>query len=306
MGPTAAGKTPLAVHLVRHFPCEIISVDSAMIYRGMNIGTAKPTADVLAIAPHRLIDKLDPAQRYSAGQFCADALAEIADIHAHGRIPLLVGGTMLYFRTLQQGLAKLPKADLNLRAELQKQAQQFGWPTLHAQLAQVDPAAAARIQATDGQRIQRALEVYQLTGKAISTWHTEDTHPLHNYTVHNLALAPTDRAHLHTRIAQRFAQMLAQGFVDEVRHLYTRGDLNPDLPALRSVGYRQVWAYLAGEISYDYMHEQAIAATRQLAKRQMTWLRSWPEITWFASDAPDLYTQVGSWMQANLRSMLLP
>jgi len=284
-GPTASGKTPLAIHLVQHFPCEIVSVDSAMVYRGMNIGTAKPDAEVLRTAPHRLIDILDPSVSYSAGQFRVDALREIEDIIANKKIPLLVGGTMMYFRVLQQGLATLPKADLTLRAELQSQAEKEGWEFLHEQLALIDPVAAQRISSRDTQRIQRALEVYQLTGKTITALQLEDTNPLSGYHIYNLALAPADRSKLHERIAMRFDQMLSSGFVEEVITLFARGDLTPEMPSIRSVGYRQAWDYLAGVSSYTDMREKAIIATRQLAKRQMTWLRSWPGVEWLDADS---------------------
>jgi tRNA dimethylallyltransferase len=294
MGPTASGKTPLAVELVQRFPCEIISVDSAMVYRDMDIGTAKPDAETLSIAPHRLIDILDPKQPYSAGQFRTDALREINDIITHGKIPLLVGGTMMYFRVLQQGLARLPKADEKVRAELQARAEREGWNELHAWLASVDSDAASRIKPQDGQRIQRALEVFMLTGKTISSWQTEDTSPLSDYRVINIVLAPHERARLHQRIAQRFALMLEQGFEDEVRRLYMRGDLTSELPSIRSVGYRQMWAFLSGEISHAEMCDQAVAATRQLAKRQMTWLRSWPEAMWLDADSQAIIDQACS------------
>lgn len=292
LGPTASGKTPLAVELVQRFPLSIISVDSAMVYRDMNIGTAKPSADILKIAPHRLIDLLDPSEVYSAGQFRQDALREIDDILQQEQTPLLVGGSMLYFRILTQGLAPLPKADPETRATLQARMQQEGVEALHAFLASVDPIAASRIQPRDGQRIQRALEVYLLTGKTITAWQTEATRPLSGYKVHFLCLAPSDRAALHSRIERRFDEMLEQGFIEEVKRLYERGDLTTELPSIRSVGYSQAWQYLAGVCDYQAMREQAIAATRQLAKRQMTWLRSWPEITWFDADARDVQDQV--------------
>lgn len=278
MGPTASGKTQLAVELVQQFPLEIISVDSAMVYRGMDIGTAKPDAETLKIAPHRLIDIVDPAQSYSAGQFRQDALREIEDIIAQGKTPLLVGGTMLYFRVLQQGLAKLPPANKELRAELEERCEKEGWEALHAELAKIDSKAAERIKPQDSQRIQRALEVYQLTGIPISDWQQSSTSPLANYQIHNVALMPEDRAALHTRIEQRFDAILAAGFEEEVKKLRQRKDIHLDLPSMRSVGYKQMWQYLAGELTYDQMREQAIAATRQLAKRQITWLRSWPDL----------------------------
>ncbi len=265
MGPTASGKTPLAIKLVQQFPCEIISVDSAMIYRGMDIGTAKPDAETLRIAPHRLIDICDPAESYSAGRFREDVLREIDNIISAGKIPLLVGGTMLYFRVLLQGIAGLPCADEGLRAVLTARAEQDGWAALHADLAQVDPAAAARIHTNDAQRIQRALEVYQLTGKSITELQQTDTAPLAGYDVLQLALMPSSRERLHQRIAERFHLMLEQGFIDEVKKLVERGDLSAELTSIRSVGYRQVWDYLAGNMDENTMQESAIAATRQLA-----------------------------------------
>lgn len=292
MGPTAAGKTALAVQLVQYFPCEIVSVDSAMVYRGMDIGTAKPDAATLKIAPHHLIDLVDPAVAYSAGQFRTDALRVIAEIRAREHIPLLVGGTMLYFRALQQGLADLPAANPDLRQQLKKIAEEGGWPVLHAKLMQVDPVAASRIAANDAQRIQRALEVYQVTGKPISEWQKDDKNPFTEERMINIGLMPSNRAILHERIVLRFDEMLRAGLVEEVKKLYERGDLSPDLPALRSVGYRQVWEYLAGHYSYNEMREKAIIATRQLAKRQMTWLRSWPAISLLDSEAPDTFAQI--------------
>lgn len=291
MGPTASGKTPLAIELVQKFPCEIISVDSAMVYRGMNIGTAKPDAATLKIAPHRLIDICDPADAYSAGKFREDALREIADVHAAGKIPLLVGGTMMYFRVLLQGMAELPRADDGLRSQLNERAAHEGWEVLHAELASVDPVAAAKIHANDAQRIQRALEVYMLTGKPISSLQRDDTSPLAGFNVLQLALMPASRALLHERIAQRFDQMLSAGFVDEVRELYARGDLSPELSSIRSVGYRQVWDYLAGIVDEKTMRETAIAATRQLAKRQITWLRTWQDCHYLESESVDLLGQ---------------
>lgn len=287
MGPTASGKTALAVSLVERFPMDIISVDSAMVYRGMDIGTAKPDAEILKRAPHRLINLLDPSEAYSAGRFREDALREIADIHAKGRIPLLVGGTMLYFRALYQGIAGMPKASPDIRANLEDRASEAGWSALHVELMQLDPDAGARIHPNDSQRIQRALEVYLLSGKTLTDWQREDTSPLAGMRVLHLALAPSDRAVLHARIAERFDLMLAEGFLEEVRGLYARGDLSPALPSMRSVGYRQAWAYLSGEVDVATMREQAIAATRQLAKRQLTWLRSWPEVQWFEAGHED-------------------
>ena len=276
MGPTASGKTPIAIELANEFPLEIISVDSAMVYRGLNIGTAKPTSAELKKAPHHLIDIRDPKEIYSAGEFYQDAFAAIEIIKAKGKIPLLVGGTMLYFRVLQKGMAHLPKADPILRRKLQQQIEQTGLATLYQQLQRVDPQAAARIKVQDSHRIQRALEIYLLTGKPISAWQAETkTPPQHQF--QQIAIMP-ERVQLHQRIQERFDNMLQLGFLDEVRQLYDRGDLSPELPAIRSVGYRQAWDYLAGKITYQIMCERAITATRQLAKRQLTWLRSWPNV----------------------------
>ena len=288
MGPTAAGKTELAVELGRALPFEIISVDSALIYRGMDIGTAKPEPHVLAQAPHHLINIVDPAQSYSAADFRRDALALMADITARGRIPLLVGGTMMYFKVLRDGMATMPPADAGVRQRLLDSAREHGWPYLHQQLARVDPEAAQRIKPTDSQRLQRALEVYELTGKPLSQWHREQEAENLPYQVTGLAVAPVDRAILHERIALRFVRMLEDGFLDEVKNLYSRGDLTTTMPSVRSVGYRQAWSYLDGELSYNDMVERGIVATRQLAKRQLTWLRSWPDTHWLDSLSGDL------------------
>lgn len=282
MGPTASGKTDLAAALVERLPCEIISVDSALVYRGMDIGTAKPDAALLARAPHRLIDILDPAEAYSAARFRADALREMAEVTAAGRIPLLVGGTGLYFRALRQGLSDLPGADPAVRARLEAEAALLGWGELHQRLQQVDPVAAARIHPNDPQRLQRALEVYELTGRPLSELQRGGGEAL-PYRVLALALAPVERELLHSRIRDRFHLMLERGLVAEVEGLYRRGDLGPDRPSIRCVGYRQVWSYLAGEVEYPAMVELGITATRQLAKRQFTWLRSEPDSHWFDS-----------------------
>lgn len=275
MGPTASGKTDLAIALTKFLPCDVISVDSAMVYQGMNIGTAKPSANELLQAPHRLINLCKPTEVYSVGDFCAAASQEIDQIVKKGRVPLLVGGTMMYFNALQNGLAVLPKGNQEVRACIEAQAAETGWPTLHDKLAKIDPVAAAKIKPTDAQRISRALEVYQLTGKPLSDFH-ETSHQavLSDYKIINMALIPQDRSWLHGRIALRFQKMLAAGFIDEVKTFYNDPRMNRDLPAMRMVGYRQVWGYLAGEYSYDEMIERGIAATRQLAKRQLTWLRS--------------------------------
>ena len=284
MGPTASGKTTLAVELVRRYPMEIISVDSALVYRGMNIGTAKPGAELLAIAPHYLIDIRDPSAPYSAAEFREDALLAMAEITARGRIPLLVGGTFLYFRALQYGLSEMPAADREIRARLEAEAQREGWDALHARLAAIDPESAARIQPTDPQRIQRALEVYMLSGQPMSAFHAKQPSADLPYRLLKLALIPADRTLLHDRIAARFRLMLAEGLVDEVRKLFDRGDLSAELPAMRAVGYRQVGRYLSGQLEYEAMVDQAIIATRQYAKRQLTWLRGEPELDSFDAD----------------------
>lgn len=280
MGPTASGKTDLAVTLVETLPMEIISVDSVMVYRGMDIGSAKPNSETLARAPHRLIDICDPLEAYSAARFRDDALREMADITARDRIPLLVGGTMLYFRALLAGLSTLPSADVEIRTRLEEEAAAEGWASLHRRLTEVDPEAGARIHPNDPQRIQRALEVYELTGTPLSELQQSQQcdQPL-PYRIIKLAVAPVDRTILHERIAQRFELMLQNGLIEEVETLRQRGDLHLDLPALRAVGYRQVWEYLSGKLDYTAMVERGIIATRQLAKRQFTWLRSEPELT---------------------------
>lgn len=274
MGPTASGKTDLAVAIKKHFPVELISVDSALIYRDMAIGTAKPDAKTLREAPHHLIDLCDPAEIYSAANFRDDALKLMQEITAAGHIPLLVGGTMLYFRALQYGLTELPNANPAIRQRLENEAKQQGWQRLHDRLSEIDPISAKRIHPNDPQRLQRALEVYEITGKALSTLHQESQQNACPYQVLKLALLPEDRQWLHDRIAQRFYQMLEHGLITEVEKLYQRGDLHPDLPAMRAVGYRQVWDYLVGNIDYNTMVNRGIVATRQLAKRQITWLRS--------------------------------
>ncbi len=283
MGPTASGKTDLAVSLVERLNCEIISVDSALVYRDMDIGTAKPDAETLARAPHRLIDMLDPAESYSAARFRDDALREMAEITAAGRIPLLVGGTMLYYRALQQGLSPLPEGDAELRTRIETEAAEKGWQALHDRLARVDPESAARIHPNDPQRLSRALEVFELTGQPLSTLWRDQEKSAFPYRAIKLAVAPTERSLLHERIALRFELMLQQGFIEEVEALYRRGDLHPDLPSIRCVGYRQVWRYLAGEWGKEEMTERGIIATRQLAKRQFTWLRSEADLGWFDS-----------------------
>jgi tRNA dimethylallyltransferase len=282
MGPTASGKTRLAIDLVARGPFDIISVDSGMVYRGMNIGTAKPDADTLRRAPHRLIDIRDPAEAYSAAEFRADALREMAASTAAGRIPLLVGGTMLYFKVLLEGLAAMPEADPELRARLEAEAAAAGWPALHARLAEVDPETAARLAPNDSQRLQRALEVWELTGKPLSQWHREQAPPEPPpWRFVQVAVAPPDRALLHDRIARRFDEMLEQGLVAEVARLRARPGLHADLPSMKAVGYAQVWAHLEGEYDAAEMRLRGIYATRQLAKRQHTWLRRFQEAAWY-------------------------
>ncbi len=281
MGPTASGKTDLAIALRQHLPVELISVDSALVYRSMDIGSAKPSPQELALAPHRLIDIRDPAEPYSVADFLADAEREIAVIHAQGNIPLLVGGTMLYFRALLDGLAEMPAADAQVRAQIEREAEEFGWPHIHSQLAQVDPETAVDIHPNHSQRLSRALEVYRVSGKTMTQLRQLQHQPsgqqsfCDRYTVCQIAIAPRDRSILHQRIATRFEKMLGNGLVDEVRHLHERGDLHPDLPSIRAVGYRQVWDYLDGRLDYHEMTERGVIATRQLAKRQFTWLRGW-------------------------------
>ncbi|WP_076577211.1 tRNA (adenosine(37)-N6)-dimethylallyltransferase MiaA [Aeromonas sp. RU39B] len=286
MGPTASGKTDLAIALTKVLPCDIISVDSALIYRGMDIGTAKPSAAELAQAPHRLIDILDPAVSYSAADFRRDALREMQEIASRGRIPLLVGGTMLYFKALLEGLSPLPSADADVRRQLEEEAARLGWQALHDELTRLDPVAGARIHPNDPQRLTRALEVYRVSGKTLTEL-TQIQGEALPYRVSQFAIAPEERSELHRRIELRFDLMLNAGFEDEVRRLRERSDLHPELPAIRCVGYRQMWDYLSGEVGYDEMRSRGIAATRQLAKRQMTWLRSWSDVNWLVSGAED-------------------
>ena len=289
MGPTASGKTGIAVDLVQQAPFEIISVDSAQVYRGMDIGSGKPTADILAKAPHRQINIRDPLDTYSAADFRSDALKEITDIQTKGKIPLLVGGTMLYFKALRDGLATMPSANTEVRNKILELANTSGWQAVHDRLAVVDPEAAARIHPNDPQRLQRALEIYELSGKPITKIHKEGAQQADlPFDLKFIALIPQQRSDLHEKITQRFYQMLEQGFVEEVRILYERGDLNPSLPSIRSVGYRQIWAFLEGAYDQQTMQEKVLAATRQLAKRQLTWLRSWPDLQIIDSEMPKI------------------
>ncbi|MFD1619389.1 tRNA (adenosine(37)-N6)-dimethylallyltransferase MiaA [Thalassotalea marina] len=291
MGPTASGKTALAFQLHDQLPCDIVSVDSALVYRDMDIGTAKPTQEELASYPHRLIDIKDPSESYSAAEFCKDALAEIAEIRAKGRIPLLVGGTMMYFKSLVEGISPLPEADANVRAEIEKQAQDRGWQALHDELGLVDPVSAKRIHPNDPQRLTRALEVFRLTGKTL-TQLTDIKGETLKGDVLQFAIAPKERADLHARIALRYEQMIAQGFEQEVVKLKQRNDLHENLPSIRCVGYRQMWQYLNGEYSHEDMVFKGICATRQLAKRQLTWLRNWPNLQWLDMESEDNLQQI--------------
>ena len=300
-GPTAAGKTAAALAIAQHLqdrvPVEIISVDSALVYRGMDIGTAKPSAAEQAQVPHHLIDIRDPLQAYSAAEFTRDAQALTEAIQARGALPLLVGGTMLYFKALMDGLDAMPPANPAVRARLEAFAAAHGWPALHARLAEVDPPTALRLPPTDSQRIQRALEVFEITGQPLSSLHTRTEKPADArppFTL--LSLEPTDRSWLHQRIAQRFDAMLDQGFIEEVQLLRARGDLHPDLPSMRCVGYRQAWEALAGSIPMAELRERGISATRQLAKRQITWLRGMPQRHAFACDVPGTLAQVLAWV----------
>jgi tRNA dimethylallyltransferase len=282
MGPTASGKTDLAIEIAGARNCELVSVDSALVYRGLDIGSAKPDY------PHHLVDIRDPAQVYSAADFAADATRLAAEISARGRTPLLVGGTMLYFKAFLQGLAPVPAADAAIRAQIEAEAAAHGWPWVHARLAEVDPQSAARIHPNHSQRLGRALEVYRASGITMSGWQARQPQgplPSEYYRIVQLAICPAERAVLHQRIARRFEQMMAAGLLDEVERLWQRGDLNPDLPAIRAVGYRQLWQHLAGQCSLEEAVAAAVAATRQLAKRQLTWLRKWPRLNWVVTNA---------------------
>jgi len=291
MGPTAAGKTDLAIGCVEEFGCELISVDSALVYRQMDIGTAKPDAETLARAPHKLIDIIDPSESYSAANFREDALAEIESTLSRGKTPVLVGGTMLYYKALQEGLSELPAADDSVRAQLEADAKQYGLQKMHERLAKIDPVSADRIHPNDPQRIQRALEVFEISGKTLTQfWQDQSSNAL-PYNVVKIAYFPKDRALLHERIVKRFHHMLELGFIDEVEALRARGDLNLDMPSMRCVGYRQVWEYLDGLMNYEEMMERGIIATRQLAKRQMTWLRKENNCNFFDVD-PSIYQKI--------------
>ncbi|WP_417553197.1 tRNA (adenosine(37)-N6)-dimethylallyltransferase MiaA [Marinomonas fungiae] len=300
MGPTASGKTGLAVELASQHGYDIISVDSALIYKGMDIGTAKPDAETLAIAPHRLIDIIDPSESYSAADFLADAEREVADIVAQGKTPLLVGGTMMYFNALQKGLAPMPPADAAIRAEFEQHAAQFGLVSLHEQLKEIDPVAAARINPNDSQRLQRAIEVYRLTGKTMTQWWAEQEAQELPFDLVNIAVMPQERSVLHQRIEERFRIMMEQGFLAEVEALYARGDLTIDMPSVRCVGYRQLWQYLEGEDTLEEAIFKGIVATRQLAKRQHTWLRGWDDLVIFDSLNQDLLGQTLKYLESKI------
>lgn len=314
MGPTAAGKTDLAIALAQHLPVDVISVDSAMVYKGMNIGSAKPSPEELAKVPHRLIDICDPAKPYSVADFCDNAEVEIQRSVANSRIPLLVGGTMMYFKALLDGLADMPASDASVRAAIAEEAERLGWPALHEQLMAVDPEYARQLHPNHSQRISRALEVYRLSGKTMGSLReaqrlnqVDDAVLLTNrFDVIQLALLPSERSVLHARIEKRFLQMLEQGFVDEVKQLHHRGDLHLDLPSMRAVGYRQVWHYLDAlekaneDYSYETMVHRGLVATRQLAKRQLTWLRAWPDLHRLPIDE----SMNGSTLQKNVEFIL--
>ncbi|MDP1932880.1 MAG: tRNA (adenosine(37)-N6)-dimethylallyltransferase MiaA [Gammaproteobacteria bacterium] len=291
LGPTASGKTSLAIDVVQRLPCEIINVDSVQVFREMNIGTGKPDTQTLLQAPHRLIDILDPAQAYSVSQFRDDALREMANIRDSGKVPLLVGGTMLYFKALRDGLANMPAADESVRAKILQLAEVQGWAAVHERLSQVDPESALRIHPNDPQRLQRALEVFMISGKSMTAFHRDEAEGLNNtdipFELHFFSIQPGLRSVLHEKIARRFHQMIKDGFVEEVERLFRRGDLDLTMPSMRAVGYRQVWQYIAGELSFDAMLERGIIATRQLAKRQVTWMRGWDELCDFDSENPE-------------------
>ena len=274
MGPTATGKTDLAIYLHEKIQSEIVSVDSAMVYRGLDIGTAKPSKKLLEKIPHRLIDICDPTEIYSAARFQHDAYLAIDEIHKKNKIPIFVGGTMLYFRALEYGLSRLPEANYSVRAKIELEAEAQGWKQMHAKLSKIDPKSAVRINENDTQRIQRALEVYEITGRSLSELISDSDKKTFPYPIKKILLYPNDRSKLHRRVKKRFLEMLKNGFLEEVEALYSRGDLSLDFPSMRLVGYRQIWRYLESQLSYQEMLESSIIATRQLAKRQITWCRT--------------------------------
>ncbi|TEW56966.1 tRNA (adenosine(37)-N6)-dimethylallyltransferase MiaA [Psychromonas sp. RZ22] len=292
MGPTASGKTDLAIKLAQECRCEIISVDSALIYKGMDIGTAKPSLQEQALAPHFLVDIIDPKESYSAGDFRDDALRLMHEIVARGNTPLLVGGTMLYYKALVEGLSPLPSANAEIRAAIEQQVKETSWQALHDELRLIDPVSAERIHVNDPQRLSRAIEVYRISGKSITELTAIKSDPI-PFEVHQFAIAPTEKSVLHERIEHRFDLMLAAGFEQEVQHLFDRGDLHLDLPSMRCVGYRQMWEYIEGKLDYDELRFRGVVATRQLAKRQMTWLRGWKQnITWLESGATNNFDSI--------------
>lgn len=300
MGPTASGKTGLAVELAQSHGYEIISVDSALVYKGMDIGTAKPNAELLLKAPHRLIDIIDPLESYSAADFVVDAVEQAEEILLKGKTPLLVGGSMMYFNALQKGLAEMPKADAAVRAEIEREAQEKGWIALHEELQKIDPEAALRIHPNDPQRLQRALEVYRLTGKSMTQlWAQQEAVSL-PFDMINMAVMPKERSVLHARIEQRFYDMMDQGFLAEVEGLYRRGDLSIDMPSMRCVGYRQLWQYLEGVDLLDDAIFKGVVASRQLAKRQLTWLRGWDDLMIFDSLSKDLLSETLNYIESRI------
>ena len=303
MGPTASGKTAVAIELARALPCDIVSVDSALVYKDMNIGTAKPDRATLEAVPHRLVDIIEPHESYSAARFRDDALAAMRETVDRGRIPLLVGGTMLYFKALVEGLNELPEADPMIRLVIDTMAQDGGWPAVHAKLREVDPETAERLEPADAQRVQRALEIYYITGKTMRELLQKPRFVYFPYTPIKIALAPGDRGGLHERIEQRFDDMLRHGLLDEVEHLREEYGLDPAMPSMRCVGYRQAWQHLTGQLSYEELRSHGIAATRQLAKRQLTWLRSMPDVTLFDCLAEDLSARVLDYVRRELEAL---
>ena len=302
MGPTASGKTGVALELARHFPVEIVSVDSALVYRRMDIGTAKPDLPTRLKVPHHLIDIIDPTETYSAAQFCEGALAAMSGIVERERVPLLTGGTMLYFKALQEGLSELPAADTDIRMVIDAMAVKAGWPALHRELGRVDPVTAERLDPNDAQRIQRAMEIFYLAGKPMSELIATRRGATLPFRLIQIALIPGNRAALHQRISARFEEMLELGLINEVRALREEYDLKASLPSMRCVGYRQAWQYLDGEFGLGMLRDKAVAATRQLAKRQLTWLRAMQGLNTFDCLAEDLHEQVGKWLKRNLRA----
>ncbi|NLQ18465.1 tRNA (adenosine(37)-N6)-dimethylallyltransferase MiaA [Marinomonas sp. M1K-6] len=300
MGPTASGKTGLAVELAQHHDFEIISVDSALVYKGMDIGTAKPDADLLSKAPHRLIDIIDPLESYSAADFVTDAVEQAQEILSKGKTPLLVGGTMMYFNALQKGLAEMPTANAELRAIIEGEAALKGWPALHEELQKIDPEAALRIHPNDPQRLQRALEVFRLTGRSMTQLWAEQEPVSLPFEMINMAVMPKERSVLHERIEQRFYEMMEQGFLAEVEGLYRRGDLSIDMPSMRCVGYRQLWQYLEGDDLLDDAIFKGVVASRQLAKRQLTWLRGWEDLMIFDSLSKDLVPEALNYIESKI------